>query len=591
MRITTGYVLVVALALGLVMTLFSVRDQLNVASDLFTWADQQTTDRPLSSYQPITVTYQKERLELYDGLRRNDLTPSALPPKIEQAFIAIEDRRFYQHDGYDITGILRAFTENQTGDSKGQGGSTITQQLARMTYLSTEKTYTRKIKEILISISLEQKYSKKELLTAYVNQAYFANNIYGIELAATSYLGKHATDLNWAEVSYLAAIPNNPSLYDPLRFPKNTSKRQQRILNALEQTRDISSKSRKQPVQVTFRKPLIRYPDYIDASVSEAIRHTASVQNISSSEAKQYLHQHGAVIETYLDPAEQTRAKQAIQQLPSPIEGAYVGIDGRSRGVTALVGNKSTLPGQLNRAVQSYRQPGSTLKPLLVYGPYLEKTKKTLTSRLDGSPVCFDGYCPQNSSNRILGRVTIADAIAYSYNTPALRAFAVSFNEGLKTIRPFRFSHWTDEDNSYNSALGGLKYGVSPLELTNAYTTFVNDGLYSPSSMIRTITTDQGTLYRHSLQTDRIWSSRTNQLLRKGLHNVMTYGTGRLGYDTRPAYIGGKTGTTNDNKDMWFVGMKDQHVGGIWLGADLPRAFPVEANSTLQVKTWAEILR
>ncbi|MCT4780540.1 MULTISPECIES: transglycosylase domain-containing protein [Exiguobacterium] len=591
MRITTGYVLVVALALGLVMTLFSVRDQLNVASDLFTWADQQTTDRPLSSYQPITVTYQKERLELYDGLRRNDLTPSALPPKIEQAFIAIEDRRFYQHDGYDITGILRAFTENQTGDSKGQGGSTITQQLARMTYLSTEKTYTRKIKEILISISLEQKYSKKELLTAYVNQAYFANNIYGIELAATSYLGKHATDLNWAEVSYLAAIPNNPSLYDPLRFPKNTSKRQQRILKALEQTRDISSKSRKQPVQVTFRKPLIRYPDYIDASVSEAIRHTASVQNISSSEAKQYLHQHGAVIETYLDPAEQTRAKQAIQQLPSPIEGAYVGIDGRSRGVTALVGNKSTLPGQLNRAVQSYRQPGSTLKPLLVYGPYLEKTKKTLTSRLDGSPVCFDGYCPQNSSNRILGRVTIADAIAYSYNTPALRAFAVSFNEGLKTIRPFRFSQWTDEDNSYNSALGGLKYGVSPLELTNAYTTFVNDGLYSPSSMIRTITTDQGTLYRHSLQTDRIWSSRTNQLLRKGLHNVMTYGTGRLGYDTRPAYIGGKTGTTNDNKDMWFVGMKDQHVGGIWLGADLPRAFPVEANSTLQVKTWAEILR
>ncbi|OIN65772.1 glycosyl transferase [Exiguobacterium sp. KRL4] len=591
MRITTGYVLVVALALGLVMTLFSVRDQLDVAADLFTWADQQTTDRPLSSYQPITVTYQKERLELYDGLRRNDLTPSALPPKIEQTFIAIEDRRFYQHDGYDITGILRAFTENQTGDSKGQGGSTITQQLARMTYLSTEKTYTRKIKEILISISLEQKYSKKELLTAYVNQAYFANNIYGIELAATSYLGKHAKDLNWAEVSYLAAIPNNPSLYDPLRFPKNTSKRQQRILKALEQTRDISSKSRKQPVQVTFRKPLIRYSDYIDASVSEAIRHTASVQNISSSEAKQYLHQHGAVIETYLDPAEQTRAKQAIQKLPSPIEGAYVGIDGRSRGVTALVGNKSTLPGQLNRAVQSYRQPGSTLKPLLVYGPYLEKTKKTLTSRLDGSPVCFDGYCPQNSSNRILGRVTIADAIAYSYNTPALRAFAVSFNEGLKTIRPFRFSQWTDEDNSYNSALGGLKYGVSPLELTNAYTTFVNDGLYSPSSMIRTITTDQGTLYRHSLQTDRIWSSRTNQLLRKGLHNVMTYGTGRLGYDTRPAYIGGKTGTTNDNKDMWFVGMKDQHVGGIWLGADLPRAFPVEANSTLQVKTWAEILR
>ncbi len=591
MRITTGYALVLALAFSLVLTLFSVRNQLDLAQDLFSWADQKTTERPLASYQPITVTYQKERLELYDGLRRNDLKASALPPKVAQAFIAIEDQRFYQHDGYDITGILRAFTENQSGDNKGQGGSTITQQLARMTYLSTEKTYTRKIKEILIAMELEQKYSKKELLTAYVNQAYFANNIYGIELAATSYLGKHAEDLSWAEVSYLAAIPNNPSLYNPLRFPKNTGKRQQRILKALQQTQDIPNKVRKQSINVSFNKPTIRYPDYIDASVSEAIRQTAALKNLNRSQAEQYLHQHGAVIQTYLDPAEQTRAKQAIQRLPHPIEGAYVGIDGDTRGVTALVGNKSNVPGQLNRAVQSYRQPGSTLKPLLVYGPYLEKTKKTLTSRLDGSPVCFDGYCPQNSSNRVLGSVTIADAIAYSYNTPALRAFSVSFNEGLKTIRPFRFSQWTEEDNSYNSALGGLKYGVSPLELTNAYTTLVNDGLYSPSSMIRTITTDQGTLYRHVMSTDRIWSSRTNQLLRKGLHNVMTYGTGRLGYDPAPAYIGGKTGTTNDNKDMWFVGMKNQHVGGIWIGADIPRAFPSEANSTLQVRTWASIVQ
>lgn len=591
MRITTGYVLVFTLAFGLVLTLFSVRDQLGLATELFTWADRQTEDRPLASYQPITVTYQKERLELYDGLRRNDLAANALPPKVEQAFIAIEDRRFYQHDGYDITGILRAFTENQTGNDKGQGGSTITQQLARMTYLSNEKTYTRKIKEILIATALEKKYSKKELLTAYVNQAYFSNNIYGIEMAATSYLGKHAKDLNWSEVSYLAAIPNNPSLYNPLRFPKNTEKRQQRIIKALQQTKAVSGKVRRQPVQISFQKPVIRYPDYIDASVSEAIRKTSALKKISLPQAKQYLHEHGAVIQTYLDPAEQIRAKQAIQKLPSPIEGAYVGIDGKTRGVTALVGNKLNVSGQLNRAVQSYRQPGSTLKPLLVYGPYLEKTKKTLSSRLDGSPVCFDGYCPQNSSNRVLGSVTIADAIAYSYNTPALRAFSVSFSEGLKTIRPFRFSQWTDEDNSYNSALGGLKYGVSPLELTNSYTTFVNDGLYSPSSMIRTITTDQGTLLRHTLSTDRIWSSRTNQLLRQGLRNVMTYGTGRLGYDGTASYIGGKTGTTNDNKDMWFVGIKDQHVGGIWLGADLPRAFPVEANSTLQVKTWASIVQ
>lgn len=591
MRITTGYLLLLGLTVCLLLTLFSVSDQLKVSRKLFTWADVQTTRQPLTSYQPITVTYGKKQVELYDGLRRNDLSANALPKKVEQTFIAIEDQRFYQHGGYDITGILRAFTENQSTDQKGQGGSTITQQLARMTYLSNEKTYTRKIKEILIAVSLEQKYSKKELLTAYVNQAYFANNIYGIDLAASSYLGKKARDLTWSEVSYLAAIPNNPSLYDPLRQPKNTEKRQQRILKILAGKQVLPKQAQTKKVSVSFNKPVIPYPDYIDASIKEAVRQTANIKNIDYEEAKQYLHQHGATIATYLDPAEQTRAKQAIQRLPQDIEGAYVGIDGRTRGVTAVVGHKANLTGQFNRATQSFRQPGSTLKPLLVYGPYLEKTKATLSSPLDGRPVCFDGYCPENSGNRILKDVTIADAIAFSYNTPALRAFSVSFAEGLKAIRPFEFSQWTKADNSYSSALGGLKYGVSPYELTNAYTTLVNDGLYSPASMVRTITLAEGPFYRHTVKNDRIWSSRTNQLLRKGMTNVMTYGTGRLGYDARPTYIGGKTGTTNDNKDMWFIGIKDQKIGGIWLGADIPRPFPVEANSTLQVRTWATILR
>ncbi|MGA9232347.1 MAG: transglycosylase domain-containing protein [Exiguobacterium oxidotolerans] len=593
MRITTGYLLLIGLTIGLLLTLFSVRDQLETSRKLFHWADVQTTRQPLTSYRPITVTYGKEKVKLYDGLRRDDLTANALPKKVEQTFIAIEDQRFYQHGGYDITGILRAFTENQSTDQKGQGGSTITQQLARMTYLSNEKTYTRKIKEILIAISLEQKYSKKELLTAYVNQAYFANNIYGIELASSAYLGKKANDLTWAEVSYLAAIPNNPTLYDPLRSPQNTEKRQQRILKILANTDTIPKSIKTKEVALSFNKPVIPFPDYIDASVKEAIRQTAAIKKLDYEAAQQYLHQHGATIATYLDSTEQTRAKQSIVALPKEIEGAYVGIDGRTHGVTALVGHKTDLPGQFNRATQSFRQPGSTLKPLLVYGPYLEKTKATLSSPLDGRPVCFDGYCPENSGNRILGEVTLADAIAYSYNTPALRAFSVSFAEGLKAIRPFKFSQWSKQDNAYTSALGGLKYGVSPYELTNAYTTLANDGLYSPASMVRTITLSkgEGTLYRHTVQNDRIWSSRTNQVLRKGLTNVMTYGTGRLGYDARPTYIGGKTGTTNDNKDMWFVGIKDQHIGGIWLGADIPRPFPAEANSTLQVRTWANILR
>ena len=590
MRITTGYLVLLGLATMLLFSLFSIKDELKTARTLFFWADEQTTRHPLTSYQPITVTYENKRVELYDGLRRDDLTPRTLPKKVEQAFVAIEDQRFYQHDGYDITGILRAFTKNQS-DSKSQGGSTITQQLARMTYLTNEKTYTRKIKELLIAVSLEQKYSKKELMTAYVNQAYFANNIYGIELAAKSYFNKPARELSWSEISFLTAIPNNPSLYDPLRFPENTKKRQQRIVQALIRDRVLTKDFAISRVSPRSYKPSVPYPDYIDATVQAAVRMTAQKKGWSEKRAAEYLHQQGAVISTYLDSAEQRRAKEALRNLPNPIEGAYVGIDGQTHGVTALVGYKSNLTGQFNRAVQSYRQPGSAIKPLLVYGPYLEKTKARLSSTLDGSPVCIDGYCPSNSGNRILGQVTIADAIAYSYNTPAIRAFAVSFREGLKSIRPFQFSQWTREDDAFTSALGGLQYGISPYELTNAYTVFVNDGLYRPASMIKSITLKNGTVERPQEKEQRIWSSQTNRELRAGLKNVMTYGTGRKGYDSSARYIGGKTGTTNDNKDMWFVGIKNQHIGGIWLGADRPRPFPVEANATLQVQTWAKILR
>lgn len=590
MRITTGYLVLLGLATMLLFSLFSIKDELKTARTLFFWADEQTTRHPLTSYQPITVIYENKRVELYDGLRRDDLTPRTLPQKVEQAFVAIEDQRFYQHDGYDITGILRAFTKNQS-DSKSQGGSTITQQLARMTYLSNEKTYTRKIKELLIAVSLEQKYSKKELMTAYVNQAYFANNIYGIELAAKSYFNKPARELSWSEISFLTAIPNNPSLYDPLRFPENTKKRQQRIVQALIRDRVLTKDFAISRVSPRSYKPSVPYPDYIDATVQAAVRMMAQKNGWSEKHAAEYLHQQGAVISTYLDSAEQRRAKEALRNLPDPIEGAYVGIDGQTHGVTALVGYKSNLTGQFNRAVQSYRQPGSAIKPLLVYGPYLEKTKARLSSTLDGSPVCIDGYCPSNSGNRILGQVTIADAIAYSYNTPAIRAFAVSFREGLKSIRPFQFSQWTREDDAFTSALGGLQYGISPYELTNAYTVFVNDGLYRPASMIKSITLKNGTVERPQEKEQRIWSSQTNRELRAGLKNVMTYGTGRKGYDSSARYIGGKTGTTNDNKDMWFVGIKNQHIGGIWLGADRPRPFPVEANATLQVQTWAKILR
>lgn len=590
MRITTGYLVLLGLTMMLLFSLFSIKDELKTARTLFFWADEQTTRHPLTSYQPITVTYENKRVELYDGLRRDDLTPRTLPKKVEQAFVAIEDQRFYQHDGYDITGILRAFTKNQS-DSKSQGGSTITQQLARMTYLTNEKTYTRKIKELLIAVSLEQKYSKKELMTAYVNQAYFANNIYGIELAAKSYFNKPARELSWSEISFLTAIPNNPSLYDPLRFPENTKKRQQRIVQALIRDRVLTKDFAISRVSPRSYKPSVPYPDYIDATVQAAVRMTAQKKGWSEKHAAEYLHQQGAVISTYLDSTEQRRAKEALRNLPNPIEGAYVGIDGQTHGVTALVGYKSNLTGQFNRAVQSYRQPGSAIKPLLVYGPYLEKTKARLSSTLDGSPVCIDGYCPSNSGNRILGQVTIADAIAYSYNTPAIRAFAVSFREGLKSIRPFQFSQWTREDDAFTSALGGLQYGISPYELTNAYSVFVNDGIYRPASMIKSITLKNGMVERPQEKEQRIWSSQTNRELRAGLKNVMTYGTGRKGYDSSARYIGGKTGTTNDNKDMWFVGIKNQHIGGIWLGADRPRPFPVEANATLQVQTWATILR
>ncbi|WP_114570552.1 transglycosylase domain-containing protein [Exiguobacterium flavidum] len=588
MRITSGYLILAGLVIFLGFTLVSLTERIDETKKIVDWATNQVARKPLPTYDPITVRYGDEREYIYDGMLRDDLTPKQLPNKIAKTFVAVEDHRFYQHEGYDISGILRAFTQNQNDGDKSQGGSTITQQLARMVYLSNEKTYTRKIKELLLSVALERSYSKEELLASYVNHAYFANNAYGIEAASRTYFDKTARSLSWEEAAYLASIPNNPSLYDPIRFPENTVKRQKRILEKLSGI--MPSKKTDTKINVSLHRPPVRYPDYIDAAIRQAVQLTSERQGISFEESRSYLHRSDAQIDLYLDPEVQERAKQAIRVLPQPIEGAFVEIDARTLGVTALVGNKSDVPGQLNRAVQTYRQPGSAIKPLLVYGPYIEKTDAGLRSLIDGRPICYGGHCPRNSGGQTLGDVRLVDAVAFSYNTPALHAFETVFDEGLETIRPFHFSKWSKEDDSYNSALGGLKYGVSVLELTDAYTTIANDGIYSPSSMIKSIKLQDKLIYRHGRKSTRIWSKQTNDTLKDALHAVMTYGTGRLGY-ADAGYIGGKTGTTNDNKDMWFVGLKNQKVGGIWLGADTPRPFPTEANSTLQVRTWARIVR
>lgn len=544
---------------------------------------------------------------------RVSLDNTEIPTFLKDVFIIAEDRSFYDHSGFDAAAISRAIMVNASSDSIEQGGSTITQQLARNSFLSSEKTYNRKLAELLHAYQLERKYSKTEILEHYINAIYFHNGMYGIEAAANFYFTNSADKLTNAELAFLAAIPNNPNAYNPLKHYDATKRRQERLIKQLSEAGKLTKSETNKLIQekITLNvqpKTKEQYPDYtdyvnyefnsliarVDGLEAKLVSKDSSIRKAAQTKLNnkvQTLLESGITIETALDPAIQKASKESVQQRlkGTDIEASAVVIEHHTQKLVSLIGGKNYIKNSFNRSYQSYRQPGSAMKPLLVYAPYFEETNAPTSQLISGASYCKNGYCPRNAGGGSYGSVTLKQAFARSYNTPAIRLFEkTGIATSFSYLKPFRFQKITTDDYTLPAAVGGFSYGVSTLELTRAFTSFAN-GTYKPAHAIMKVRNKQGkTLYQWDDKATTIWSGQTVKKMRNLLHEVTVNGTGRKAYIER-SYIGGKTGTTNDVKDLWFVGLTNDYTTGIWIGRDQPSSMAVQQYAAPHLTIWKTI--
>lgn len=527
---------------------------------------------------------------------RQPLTLQEIPQIAQEIFIASEDAHFYDHIGFDFSAIIRAVVANSNTNSASQGGSTITQQLVRMRYLSDEKTYERKLTELFYAHELEKEFDKDTILTMYLNESYFSNQVYGIGGAATYYFQKPLKELSIAEMAFISAIPNNPSLYNPLKNFGNTKARQERLLDTLAASGAITLEDaatyKAEPITLNVKNKIQQYPTYstyvlqeLRWLVAEKEGYAERLVNAQNEEEKKKikaqldnrlntLFQNGLTINTALNPSKQLHDEKKMTTIlgSGKLQAAGAVIDNSTREIISLYAGKNYEKFDFHRAFQGTRQPGSAFKPLAVYAPFFETTAHTPDSIVNGGSYCVGSFCPQNYGGYKYGDVPIRVAFRHSYNTSALRLFqTVGIETAFSYLDRFHFRSIIAKDHNYAAALGGLTYGVTALELADAYTSFI-DGSYVLAHSIRKVTAADGTeLYSWNTERDQIWSPKTVKYMRALLADVVANGTGQGVYSTS-SYIGAKTGTTNDYRDYWLAGLTQEHTAAVWLGFDKPQS-------------------
>lgn len=545
---------------------------------------------------------------------RQPIQISEVPEVVKKIFLLSEDQDFYNHIGFNVSAIMRAIVVNSATDSAQQGGSTITQQLVRMRYLTEEKTYERKLTEIFYSYEMEKMYDKNTILEMYLNEMYFSNRVYGIGSAATYYFKKPLADLSVAEMAFISAIPNNPSLYDPLKNFDNTKQRQERLIDILAEQNVISIEEaqiyKQEPIILNVKQKVQSYPAY-NTYVLEELRNlvsynegfTQKYENAKNNDEKasitnelnariNELLESGIIIHTALDPEKQRHDEQSINSILSinGLQGSAVVIDNDTREIVSIYGGKNYKKFDFHRAYQAPRQPGSAFKPLIVYAPLFETTNYTPNSIVTGGRYCVGNFCPQNYGGAVYGNVSITTAFQHSFNTSVVYLLErVGIETAFDYLDRFQFNSIVPADKNYASSLGGLTYGVTALELADAYTSFI-DGSYVKARSIRKITDLEGNeLYSWPTERETIWSPHTVTYIRSLLNKVVTGGTG-VGLYTNTSYIGAKTGTTNNNKDYWLAGLTENYTTAIWIGYDQPKDMRYLERSQIHFKIFNAIM-
>ncbi len=512
---------------------------------------------------------------LHSDQNRLPIDINKVPQNLQNAFIAAEDNRFYEHIGIDPIGIFRAIFANLTNRGIAQGGSTITQQLAKNAFLSQEQTLKRKIQEAMLALEIEHKYSKKEILEMYMNQIYFGQGAYGIQTAAKTYFNKDVNELTLTQCAMLAGLPKSPNYYSPFNNLNEAKKRKNVVLDQMVKYGYVSAAEAEDAKNQDLGLSKSHQS-------KEADEYASFIDYVSQQVAKKYgddaLYKEGLKIYTTMDVDKQHAAVRAMRNLPNNYtdengltqpQAAIVSIDPKTGHILAMVGGRGQ--DSFNRASMAVRQPGSAFKPFV----YLTALQHDMTpdTTMDDQPVTYGSWSPKNAGGSYSGTMALSDALAHSVNTIAVQlADKVGTKNIIANAKKMGITTLDAKDDNLAMALGGLTKGVTPLEMASAYGTFANKGVHvKPTAIVKildrngNVLEDASTLEKEETKT-RVMSEREAYEMTTMLEGVIDHGTGRGAAIGRPA--AGKTGTTDDNKDAWFVGYTPDIVTAVWIGDD-----------------------
>lgn len=528
--------------------------------------------RPAASSQILDVNG-KVITTIHSVENRLPVSLSKIPKHLQNAFIAAEDARFYQHIGLDPRGIMRAVWSNIVDRGVSEGASTITQQLARNALLSQERTLKRKIQEAFLALEIERQFSKAEILEMYMNQIYFGQGAYGVQAAAQVYFGKNVEDINLAEAAMLAGLPQSPNYYSPSSNFKAAKERQSTVIDQMVKygyiDTETAANAKKKEIKIVSRnkgagETASYFIDYV-------------VQQLIDKYGADAVYKDGLKIYTTLDLDMQSAAERSMKQLPTYYtdkngvkqpQGALVAIDPHTGHIKAMVGGRGN--DQFNRAVLAERQPGSAFKPF-VYLAALE-SGMTPASIIDDSPITFGSWSPQNYDVKFRGNVSLRSALEQSLNVVTVKiANQVGPDKPLYYAQQMGITtlvlKGNTNDRNLAMSLGGLTRGVTPLEIASAYGVLANQGVrVDPISILKVVDRNGKVIEQASSKEKIVINERSAYLLTDMMKGVLTRGTGAGANIGRPA--AGKTGTTNDYRDAWFVGFTPDLVASVWMGND-----------------------
>ncbi|MBD2295226.1 penicillin-binding protein 1A [Anabaena sphaerica FACHB-251] len=519
---------------------------------------------------------------------REQLKLEQIPDNLKNAFIASEDRRFQQHNGVDAQGILRAVVNNLRSQNVVEGGSTITQQVARILFLSQERTIWRKLKEVRLAQKMEQELSKEEILERYLNLVYLGSGAYGVGDAAWVYFSKSVDQLTLSEMATIAGLAPAPNIYAPDKNPQLARERRNLVLQRMQEDQVITLEQK----QAAIQEPLTVNSNLPRRFQVEFPYFTTYVQQeLPKYVAPDVLAAGGLVVETTLNPTWQKAAEEAVAKTlrnqgrwENFKEAALVAIDARNGEIQAMVGGKDFGKNQFNRVTQAQRQPGSTFKGF-VYAAAIATGKSPFDGYLD-APLVVDGYEPKNYSEKFYGSMNMRDALTRSINTIAVKVLIdVGYEPTIKLAQDMGIQ--SELKPTYSLALGSNE--VNLLELTSAYGSFATQGLHTGVHGIRRILNRQGNvIWTADFQPKRALDADSAAIMTWMLRNVVRNGTGGAA-QLNDRQVAGKTGTSDQARDLWFIGYIPQVVAGVWLGNDDNR--PTYGSSGSAAYTWHEFMK